>query len=88
MKDFKAGSLLALVILALTITAYLKTYNADYVPIEDIKAEQAQVVEVGGSDAGRYADELAVVHVYEDGCIEVMDEVDGDIKFYCEVEFK
>lgn len=86
MKDFKAGSLLALVILALTITAYLKTYNADYVPIEDIKADQ--VDEVGGSDGGLYAEELAVVHVYEDGCLEVMDELDGDIKFYCEAEFK
>lgn len=83
MKDFKAGTLLALVILALTITAYLTTYNADYVPVTDIKAEQAQADEVGG-----YAEELSVVHVYEDGCIEVMDEVDGDIKFYCETEFK
>ena len=54
MKDFKAGTLLALVILALTITAYLKTYNADYVPIEDIKADQ-----VGG-----YEKELTVAHVY------------------------
>ena len=78
MKDFKAGSLLALVILALTITAYLKTYNADYVPIEDIKADQVD----------EYEKELTVVHVYEDGCIEVMDEVDGDIKFYCEMDFK
>ena len=57
MKDFKAVSLLALVILALTITAYLKTYNADYVPVTDIKADQ-------------------------------VDEVDGDIKFYCETDFK
>ena len=81
MKDFKAGSLLALVILALTITAYLKTYNADYVPIEDIKADQ--VDEVGG-----YTEELAVVHVYEDGCLDILDKVDGDIKFYCETEFK
>ena len=78
MKDFKAGSLLALVILALTITAYLKTYNADYVPIEDIKADQVD----------EYEKELTVAHVYEDGCIEVMDEVDGDIKFYCETDFK
>ena len=78
MKDFKAGALLALVILALTITAYLKTYNADYVPIEDIKADQVD----------EYEKELTVVHVYEDGCIEVMDEVDGDIKFYCEEDFK
>ena len=78
MKDFKAVSLLALVILALTITAYLKTYNADYVPIEDIKADQVD----------EYEKELTVVHVYEDGCIEVMDEVDGDIKFYCEMDFK
>ena len=86
MKDFKAGSLLALVILALTITAYLTTYNADYVPIEEIKADH--VDEVGGSAAGRYEKELTVMHVYEDGCIEVMDEVGGDIKFYCETEFK
>ena len=78
MKDFKAGSLLALVILALTITAYLKTYNADYVPIEDIKADQVD----------DYEKELTVAHVYEDGCLEVMDEVDGDIKFYCETDFK
>ena len=78
MKDFKAGSLLALVILALTITAYLKTYNADYVPIEDIKADQVD----------EYEKELTVAHVYEDGCLEVMDEVDGDIKFYCETDFK
>ena len=77
MKDFKAGALLALVILALTITAYLKTYNADYVPIEDIKADQVD----------EYEKELTVAHVYEDGCIEVMDEVDGDIKFYCEADF-
>ena len=81
MEDFKAGTLLALVILALTITAYLKTYNADYVPIEDIKADQ--VDEVGG-----YEKELTVAHVYEDGCIEVMDEVGGDIKFYCEADFR
>ena len=78
MKDFKAGSLLALVILALTITAYLKTYNADYVPIEDIKADQVD----------EYEKELTIAHVYEDGCLEVMDEVDGDIKFYCETDFK
>ena len=77
MKDFKAGALLALVILALTITAYLKTYNADYVPIEDIKADQVD----------EYEKELTVAHVYEDGCLEVMDEVDGDIKFYCETDF-
>ena len=86
MKDFKAGTLLALVILALTIAAYLTTYNADYVPIEDVKAEQ--VDDVGGSVAGRYEEELTIVHVYEDGCIEVMDEVDGDIKFYCVAEFE
>ena len=78
MKDFKAGSLLALVILALTITAYLKTYNADYVPIEDIKADQVD----------EYEKELTIAHVYEDGCLEVMDELDGDIKFYCETDFK
>ena len=78
MEDFKAGTLLALVILALTITAYLKTYNADYVPIEEIKADQVD----------EYEKELTVAHVYEDGCIEVMDEVDGDIKFYCEADFK
>ena len=81
MQDFKAGSLLALVILALTITAYLKTYNADYVPIEEIKADQVDEV-------GRYEKELTIAHVYEDGCLEVMDEVDGDIKFYCEADFK
>ena len=84
MKDFKAGALLALVILALTITAYLKTYNADYVPVTDIKADQ--VDEVGEVD--EYEKELTVAHVYEDGCLEVMDEVDGDIKFYCETDFK
>ena len=78
MKDFKAGALLALVILALTITAYLKTYNADYVPIEDIKADQVD----------EYEKELTVAHVYEDGCLEVMDELDGGIKFYCETDFK
>ena len=78
MKDFKAGALLALVIVALTITAYLKTYNADYVPIEDIKADQVD----------EYEKELTVAHVYEDGRLEVMDEVDGDIKFYCEADFK
>ena len=78
MKDFKAGALLALVIMALTITAYLKTYNADYVPIEDIKADQVD----------EYEKELTVAHVYEDGCLEVMDEVDGDIKFYCETDYK
>ena len=81
MKDFKAVSLLALVILALTVTAYLKTYNADYVPVTDIKAYQ--VDEVGG-----YEKELTIAHVYEDGCLEIMDEVDGDIKFYCETVFK
>ena len=86
MKDFKAGTLLALVILALTIAAYLTTYNADYVPVTDIKAEQ--VDEVGGSVAGRYEEELTITHVYEDGCLDVMDEVSGDIKFYCEAEFK
>ena len=78
MEDFKAGAFLALVIMALTITAYLKTYNADYVPIEDIKADQVD----------EYVEELSVVHVYEDGCLEIMDELDGDIKFYCVAEFE
>ena len=33
-------------------------------------------------------DNYKITHVYEDGCLEVMDEVDGDIKFYCETDFK
>lgn len=29
-----------------------------------------------------------VTHVYEDGCIDVMEPIDGESKFYCEAEFK
>ena len=33
-------------------------------------------------------DNYKITHVYEDGCLEVMDELDGGIKFYCETDFK
>ena len=33
-------------------------------------------------------DNYKITHVYEDGCLEVMNKVDGDIKFYCEMDFK
>ena len=33
-------------------------------------------------------DNYKITHVYEDGCLEVMNKVDGDIKFYCETDFK
>ena len=33
-------------------------------------------------------DHYKITHVYEDGCLEVMDKVDGNIKFYCETDFK
>lgn len=29
-----------------------------------------------------------IAHIYEDGCMDVVEPIDGDYKFYCEAEFK
>lgn len=34
------------------------------------------------------ASKYEITHVYEDGCFDVMEPVDGNVKFYCESAFE
>ena len=58
-----------------------KAVQAEQEPITHAEALVNNAVDIS-------EDNYKITHVYEDGCIEVMDELDGDIKFYCETDFK
>ena len=58
---------------------------------EAVQAEQETITQaeaLANNTVDISEDNYKITHIYEDGCIEVMDEVDGDIKFYCEADFK
>ena len=58
---------------------------------EAVQAEQEPITQaeaLANNTVDISEDNYKITHVYEDGCLEVMDKVDGDIKFYCETEFK
>ena len=54
--------------------------QAEQEPITHTEALKNNAVDIS-------EDNYKITHVYEDGCLEIMNELDGDIKFYCETDF-
>ena len=78
-----------LILLAVMLAGFI-LYALGFEP-EEVQAEQETITQAEAlvnNTVDISEDIYKITHVYEDGCIEVMDEVDGDIKFYCEADFK
>ena len=78
-----------LIILSVMIAGFI-LYALGFEP-EAVQAEQETITHTEAlvnNAVDISEDNYKITHVYEDGCLEVMDEVDGDIKFYCEADFK
>ena len=78
-----------LVVLAVMLAGFV-LYALGFEP-EAVQAEQETITQteaLTNNTVDISEDIYKITHVYEDGCIEVMDELDGDIKFYCETDFK
>ena len=78
-----------LMVLSVMLAGFI-LYALGFEP-EAVQAEQETITQTEALanntvDISEY--NYKITHVFEDGCIEVMDEVDGDIKFYCETDFK
>ena len=78
-----------LVVLAVMLAGFI-LYALGFEP-KAVQAEQETITHaeaLANNTVDISEDNYKITHVYEDGCLEVMDEVDGDIKFYCETDFK
>ena len=78
-----------LILLAVMLAGFI-LYVLGFEP-EAVQAEQETITQaeaLANNTVDISEDNYKITHIYEDGCIEVMDEVDGDIKFYCEADFK
>ena len=78
-----------LVVLAVMLASFI-LYALGFEP-EAVQAEQYPITHteaLANNTVDISEDNYKITHVYEDGCLEVMDEVDGGIKFYCETDFK
>ena len=78
-----------LILLAVMLAGFI-LYALGFEP-EAVQAEQETITQaeaLANNTVDISEDNYKITHIYEDGCIEVMDEVDGDIKFYCETDFK
>ena len=78
-----------LIILSVMLAGFI-LYALGFEP-EAVQAEQEPITQaeaLANNTVDISEDNYKITHVYEDGCLEVMDKVDGDIKFYCETEFK
>ena len=78
-----------LMVLAVMLAGFV-LYALGFEP-EAVQAEQETITQaeaLANNTVDISEDNYKITHVYEDGCLEVMDEVDGDIKFYCETDFK
>ena len=78
-----------LILLAVILAGFV-LYALGFEP-EAVQAEQetiSQAEALANNTVDISEDNYKITHVFEDGCLEVMDEVDGDIKFYCETDFK
>ena len=78
-----------LILLAVMLAGFI-LYALGFEP-EAVQAEQETITQaeaLANNTVDISEDNYKITHIYEDGCIEVMDEVDGDIKFYCEADFK
>ena len=78
-----------LIILSVMLAGFV-LYALGFEP-EAVQAEQETITQaeaLANNTVDISEDNYKITHVYEDGCLEVMDELDGDIKFYCETDFK
>ena len=78
-----------LIILSAMLAGFI-LYALGFEP-EAVQAEQETITQaeaLANNTVDISEDIYKITHVYEDGCLEVMDEVDGGIKFYCEADFK
>ena len=78
-----------LIILSVMLAGFI-LYALGFEP-EAVQAEQEPITQaeaLANNTVDISEDNYKITHVYEDGCLEVMDKVDGDIKFYCETDFK
>ena len=78
-----------LMVLAVMLAGFV-LYALGFEP-EAVQAEQETITQteaLTNNTVDISEDIYKITHVYEDGCIEVMDELDGGIKFYCETDFK
>ena len=78
-----------LVVLAVMLASFI-LYALGFEP-EAVQAEQETITQteaLTNNIVDISEDHYKITHVYEDGCLEVMDKVDGNIKFYCETDFK
>ena len=78
-----------LVVLAVMLAGFV-LYALGFEP-EAVQAEQETITQaeaLANNTVDISEDNYKITHVYEDGCLEVMNKVDGGIKFYCETDFK
>ena len=77
-----------LMVLSVMLAGFI-LYALGFEP-EAVQAEQETITQaeaLANNTVDISEDNYKITHVFEDGCLEVMDEVDGDIKFYCEEDF-
>ena len=77
--------LMVLSVMLAGFVLYALGFEPEAVQAEQETITQAEALVNNAVDISE--DNYKITHVYEDGCLEVMDEVDGDIKFYCETDF-
>ena len=78
-----------LILLAVMLAGFV-LYALGFEP-EAVQAEQETITQaeaLANNTVDISEDNYKITHVYEDGCLEVMNKVDGGIKFYCETDFK
>ena len=80
---------IGLMVLAVMLAGFI-LYALGYEP-KAVQAEQEPITQaeaLANNTVDISEDNYKITHVYEDACLEVMNKVDGDIKFYCETDFK
>ena len=78
-----------LVVLAVMLAGFV-LYALGFEP-KAVQAEQETITQteaLTNNIVDISEDNYKITHVYEDGCLEVLNKVDGGIKFYCETDFK
>ena len=77
--------LLVIAVMLAGFILYALGYDPKAVQAEQEPITQAEALANNTVDISE--DNYKITHVYEDGCLEVMNKVDGVIKFYCEADF-
>ena len=78
--------LMVLAVMLAGFILYALGFEPEAVQAEQETITQAEALTNNTVDISEY--HYKITHVYEDGCLEVMNKVDGGIKFYCETDFK